>query len=326
MKNKKKKKKIKNKRKKMSFVSSSSNLNNNNNQEISSSDEKKLIYGIRDENFKDFLLELLQNTSLPYTSCQFLLSQKNVYEMYESVFTHRTFDINNCYEYYELIGDVLANHIIIYYLKERFPFLKNIEGVKTLSRLKINLVSKVFFSKWAKDLDFEKYISYDEETKLKQNTSVLEDVFEAFLGATQTAIDKHIRGFSGYYMCYIFLKTILDKEKISLSYNELFDPITRLKECCDYYNSTLLKGTCPYIYGNISFNHEKIESGKYKVDLIQSSSSKKEILLTSVGHSIINLKYKLCEEYLLFLKERGYEKKQPEYYDKIEMMRIESEA
>lgn len=296
------------------------------NTEIKNDEDKDkiLIYGTRGQTFKNFIMDLLQKTSLSYDTCKFLLSDEKIYDMFTAVFTHSSFDVKHCYEYYELIGDVLANNIIVYYLKERFPFLKNNEGVKILSRLKINLVSKKYFSKWAMSLGFEQFISYDHETKMKHNQSVLEDCFEAFLGATQTCIDQNIRGFSGYYLCYCFLKSILDKEDISLSYDDLYDPITRLKETYDHFNSSLMKGSCPYISGSISFTHEKIETGLYKVTLIQSCNSNKTNLLSENGHSIIDCKYKLCEKYLLFLKEKGYIRPQPDYYRKIEKLRMET--
>ena len=60
----------------------------------------------------------------------------------------------------EILGDVTCNKIIVWYLKNRFPFLNNTKGVKVIARLKINYVAKARFSKWALQLGFEKYISF----------------------------------------------------------------------------------------------------------------------------------------------------------------------
>jgi hypothetical protein len=287
--------------------------------------ENKIIFGDRSEKFKTFLLSLLMKTSIDRQTAECLLNDENVLTMYKHCFTHRSFDNKNNYEYFELIGDVTSNKIIVWYLQERFPFLCNAEGVKVLARLRINLVSKLTFSNWARKLNFEPFISYDLETKIKQENSVLEDCFEAFIGCTEKIIDEHIRGYTANYFCFKFIELLLDEEDIKLSYKSLYDPITRLKETFDFYNSTSEKGTCPYIHGTISFTHEKIETGKYLVRLIQSSLNKKEVLLEETGNSIIDLKYNLCQKYLDFLEEKGFKKAELKYYEEIETKRINHE-
>lgn len=283
--------------------------------------ENKIIYGDRTENFKTFLSKLLIRASLSKSVVDSILNDSVIYTMYKNCFTHRCVDAKNNYEYFELIGDVTCNKIIVWYLQQKFPFLCNSEGVKILARLRINLVSKLTFSNWARKLGFEPFISYDLETKTKQENSVLEDTFEAFVGCTELVIDKKIRGYSANYFCYNFLEMLLDEEDIQLSYKSLYDAITRLKETFDYFNSTQLKGTCPYITGSISFSHEKIDTGLYLVRLL--SSEKKEVLLQEKGKSIVELKHLLCERYLNFLQEKGFEKQELSYYDEMEQKRLE---
>ena len=164
-----------------------------------------------------------------------MTNDKNI-KMYEQAFTHRVVDEQFNYEFFELLGDVTCNKIIVWFLRKKFPFLNNSEGVKVIARLRINLVSKVTFSGWAQKLDFQKYISYDLETKMKHEISVLEDCFEAFVGVTELLIDQMVEG-GGFYYCNEFLSSIIEEHVISLKYKDLYDPITRLKETFDYFNS-----------------------------------------------------------------------------------------
>ena len=285
--------------------------------------ENKLICGDRTEKFKLFLIGLLMKTSLSRQMAESLVDQQEIFNMYRNCFTHRSFDSKNNYEFFELIGDVTSNKIIVWYLQEKFPFLCNTEGVKVLARLRINLVSKLTFSNWARKLNFEPFICYDLETKIKQENSVLEDCFEAFIGCTEKIIDEHIRGYSANYFCFKFIELLLDDENIELSYKALYDPVTRLKETFDHFNSTLQKSTCPYIFGSMSFTHEKIDTGLYLVRLLQTTShDRKELLLEEKGKSIIDLKYLLCQRYLDFLEEKGYKKQELKYYEEIEEKRL----
>lgn len=287
--------------------------------------ENKIIYGDRNESFKLFLVDLMQRCSLDKSIIVSLLENNDIFKMYCNVFTHKSIDPKENYEFFEMIGDVTCNKIIVWYLKDKFPFLCNCDGVKVLARLRINLVSKITFSRWASRLHLDKYISWDTETKLKQETSVLEDVFEAFVGCTEMIIDKYIRGYAGTYCCSNFLKILLDDENIQLSYKKLYDPITRLKETFDYYNSNTQKSSCPYIYGNISFSHEKVDTCLYHVKLLQTSGDKKNVLLQENGKSIIDTKYSLCQKYLNILEEKGFKKQELKYYEDIEKMRIQLE-
>ena len=240
---------------------------------------------------------------------------------------HKSANKQNNYEFYELLGDGSMNKIILWYLKDRFPYLNNTDGVKVLSRLKINLVSKQSYSTWAKSLGFLEFISCDKEIIRKQESSLLEDCLEAFFGLTEEIIDTQIRGYAGVYFISRFLEDLLDSQQISLKYSELFDSITRLKETFDKYNSNLNKGTCPFIWGTISFNHEKQENGKFLVRLIQHNHNdrRREILLTEEGPTINDSKYILAERYLEFLNEKGFKKEELIYYEEIENMRIKNE-
>lgn len=281
--------------------------------------ENSPIIGIRGIEFRLFIRSLLQRTKLSRKNIDILTNEKNI-KMYEQAFTHRVVDEQFNYEFFELLGDVTCNKIIVWFLKKKFPFLNNSEGVKVIARLRINLVSKVTFSGWAQKLDFQKYISYDLETKMKHEISVLEDCFEAFVGVTELLIDDMVEG-GGFYYCNEFLSSIIEEHVISLKYKDLYDPITRLKETFDYFNSLTLKDTCPFIWGTIKFDAQKLEEGGQHVKLLQKYLKREELLLEDSGLALTEVKYKLCEKYLDFLKKQGFEKPLPEYYEHIELER-----
>jgi dsRNA-specific ribonuclease len=281
--------------------------------------ENRPIVGIRGIEFRLFIRSLLQRTKLSIKNIDILTNDENI-KMYEQAFTHRVVDESFNYEFFELLGDVTCNKIIVWYLKKKFPFLNNSNGVKVIARLRINLVSKVTFSGWAQKLDFQKYISYDLETQMKHEISVLEDCFEAFVGVTELLIDQMVEG-GGFYYCNQFLSSIIDEHDISLKYKDLYDPITRLKETFDYFNSLSLKDTCPYIWGTIKFDAQKLEEGGQHVKLLQKYLKREELLLEEKGLALTETKYKLCEKYLDFLKKNGFEKPLPEYYEMVECER-----
>lgn len=282
--------------------------------------EKVLIKGTRGIEFRSFIQSLLGRSKLAKSNIDFLTNNKNI-QYYETAFTHRNVDIEKNYEFYELIGDVTCNKIIVWYLKDRFPFLNNMNGVKVIARLRINLVSKKTFSKWAEKLDFERFISYDEETKSKQNMSVLEDCFEAFFGVTELLINEHYKA-GGYHFVYQILSSIIDEEKISLKYTDLYDPITRLKETFDYFNAIENKSEKPKLWGTIKFETRKTETCT-QVKLLQKTGLREDILLKKEASTPLDdIKYALCEEYLKILKSKGFEKPLSKYYQEIEVKRV----
>lgn len=199
--------------------------------------------GIRGELFTEFLYEILTLTNLKDEYLAVLLD-KSALELYDKVFTHKTADQNNNYEFLEFVGDTTLNKAIAWYLARRFPQLNCASGVKVLTRMKINLISKRSFASFAKKLCFWSFISADSETRETRMEKTLEDVFEAFFGATELLIDDRIRLGAGYHVCYNIISSLLDDTEISLDYELLFDAKTRLKEIFDFFQADI--GTLKY--------------------------------------------------------------------------------
>lgn len=119
------------------------------------------------------------------------------------------------------------------YFYDRFPQLNCPAGVAVIARLKIVYASKNSFQDIAEKLGFWPYIKASQNEKDQKRKSLLEDVFEAFIGATQQILDDEYElGFGFTIVCRI-LKGIFDEIPISLEYEELYDAKTRLKEYFD---------------------------------------------------------------------------------------------
>jgi len=83
----------------------------------------------------------------------------------------------------EFLGDVVTNTCIVNHLYDRFPTEQ--EGF--LTRLKTNLISTVWYSKFARYMGLHKYLiisKHVEEVGNGRNSDkILENVFESFMGA-----------------------------------------------------------------------------------------------------------------------------------------------
>jgi len=159
--------------------------------------------------------------------------------IYSAAFTSELVDENNNYQFYEQLGDKLGGSFLVWYMYRRFPQLKCAEGVKVVARLLINYGAKQSFYKIAEELDFWSFITAPNEIRQRQKKPLLEDVFEAFLGATGSILDDRVVYGLGYTIVYRFLEAVFDDMSISLQYEDLYDAKTRLKELLDMYGSEL---------------------------------------------------------------------------------------
>jgi dsRNA-specific ribonuclease len=200
-----------------------------------------LYLGSRGTDFKNMIVGLLKRGKLKPKYIDLLTNEKSMKE-YGLAFTGETADKVNNYERYEQIGDVTANKFIVWYSYRRFPQLDCTDGVKVVARLRINYGSKQFFGPLGEQLDFWPFISAEiegtERTKYYRNRNkkdLLEDCVESFVGCTEYLLDKAFRPGVGYAIVYDILADIFDKKEMSLKYEDLYDPKTRLKETFDLY-------------------------------------------------------------------------------------------
>src|SRR3990167_10204011 len=197
-----------------------------------------IYIGKRNSNFKTLIMSVLKKGNISDKYLSLLLTEESIL-IYSDVFTSDSVDKANNYQVYEQLGDLTGNKFIVWYIYERFPQLNCTEGVKVVARLRINYVAKQSFFKIAQDLGFWEYISATKDLRMRKMKSLLEDAFEAFIGATELILDRKIGKGFGYRIAYRILKGIFDELPISLKYEDLYDPKTRLKELSDFYTDRL---------------------------------------------------------------------------------------
>jgi dsRNA-specific ribonuclease len=157
---------------------------------------------------------------------------------FQLCFIHKSIDKDNNYEYYEFFGDVIVNRFVVLYLEEILP---NVKSVKWLSKIKSAVQADKFLSKIAIREGIDKLAIYDEEMKnLKENphldsrnlyNHMLGDIMEAICGFMNIIVRS--KGFSDGVATQIavnLLKTFYRPSDIPTKYEDVFDPVSRLKE------------------------------------------------------------------------------------------------
>lgn len=262
--------------------------------------QRQIYTGIRGKPFKIFLRNVLSLSNLDEPYYDMLLDKEGI-QMYEQAFTHKSADELNNYEYLEFLGDVTLNKSIAWYLSRRFPHLNKPQGVKVLTRLKINLISKKSFAGFAKTLSFWDFVSADTDIRSTNMDKTLEDVFESFFGATELLIDSKIREGAGYHFCYNIISSLLDTKDISLRYEDLYDAKTRLKELIDFYRDTL---------GTLKYDCVKQDASQHVSAYLVLPS--KEHVVLGKGTSYLKAKAEqiAATESIEILKQKGFVKPQ----------------
>lgn len=184
---------------------------------------------------KTFILNVFKDSKLSEKYLQVLVTPQAL-KMYETAFTSKNYDVVNNYELFEFIGDAVLGEAIVFYFYQSFPQLRCSSEIKTINRLKIVHVSSESFSEIALNLNFLPRIkASDEELNDADKTQrLLEDVFEAFIGATKIILTDyfHLPGV-GNQIIYDFVSSIFEKKNISFAPDDLYDAKTRLKELFD---------------------------------------------------------------------------------------------
>jgi dsRNA-specific ribonuclease len=200
-----------------------------------------IIYGQRDHGFRNMIEKIIRDAKIDEKYSQYLLTEE-AFEIYDQAFTSNSANLlpsghidtksTQNYEVYETLGDVVFKNFIVYYSAMRFDFFLS-KDAKVISRIKINYGSDKEFAKLAKMLGFQGFITSSEYEEREEPDKLLEDTFEAFLGATAYILDHQFRIGVGYSICYTILKNIYDKIEIPTEFKLLLDAVSRLKEFFD---------------------------------------------------------------------------------------------
>lgn len=287
--------------------------------------EMGIYFGPRGGNFKNFIKTILNKGGLRAKYINLLTSEDSM-KIFSAVFTSESVDENENYQVYEQLGDLTGNKFIVWYMYRRFPQLKCTKGVKIAARLRINYGAKQSFSEIARKLGFWKFITATKDIRQRKMKPLLEDVFEAFIGAIECILDDKIRIGIGYAIVYKILEAIFNDIPISLNYDDLYDSKTRLKELFDKFENKL--GPLVYKEDRDPINERIIISkvyivkdGKYEVRN-NGTINKQRVLggeYIEIGSGSAALKtdaqQNASEKALLKLNSLGYSKPVPEIYN-----------
>jgi dsRNA-specific ribonuclease len=184
----------------------------------------------KEESFKNFIGKILtEEGGISLKNKEEILDYDGM-NYYSLAFTSPSVDSVNNYQFLETLGDSTLNKAIIWYFSRRFPQINSRDGIDILTKLKIKFTQKKSFAFLAQKMGFQNFIAV---LPGEDMISTLEDVFEAFFGATELVLDKKYKIGSGYRICYKIICKLLDTLQISIGYEELVDAITRFKELFD---------------------------------------------------------------------------------------------
>ena len=257
----------------------------------------------KNSNFKIFILSLLRRLDLNQQSLDAFTDEESMIE-FSRAFTHKTWSKSFNYERYEFLGDTIINDTVGHYISVTFPHIQN---VAWMTRIKHTLISKKYLAGLAHKAKFLEFIRYGDELKPilacsyekataslnKEYLSILEDVFEAFIGALRDIVDKQTVDGVGGIIARNMVCTFLDKKTISVNYDDIFDSKSRLKEIYDKYHwgfSVRNKGThgtftASMIIGRERDGSSSVEVYGYPYGTKEKISANRRLLCITPGFS-----------------------------------------
>ncbi len=154
------------------------------------------------------------------------------YSLYEAAFTHPSVNLGEHkvtdYQRLEYVGDSVLGAIIATLSYKIHPNLH--EG--PLTRLRSSLVDTEALSNLARSFHFDKYIKVGSSftTDVSKSNKILEDVFEAFIGAIY--LDR------GFEYTFKVVEKIFKNKIIHFNYEDSVDYKTKLQELlqADHHN------------------------------------------------------------------------------------------
>ena len=198
--------------------------------------EDDIERGDRGSAFKTVIKNALQRGNIKEKYLDILLTEDSL-KVYNTAFTHKSANPKENYEILEHLGDVTANNILAWYFYRKFPQLNCPNGLSILSKLESKYKAKKSYSTFANNLGFWDFVSADKKSKATNRNTILEDVFESFIGASELLLDTYFMIGVGNNILYDVMKSLLDEENISLKFEDISTSRTRIKEFIDKLNS-----------------------------------------------------------------------------------------
>lgn len=263
--------------------------------------------------FSEFIRNLICSFGLDSKWEPVLLDSHSL-KIYQKAFTHVSYSVSNNYDVYEQLGDITINKFLVCYFHERFPEFNSNFGVKVVARLRIKYGSKAFLSELSDKLGFGKWIRHNEQlSSIGKRLSMLEDVFEAFIGSTEYILDRKVSSGIGYIVCRKILKTIFDPIPIDIHYDSLFDAKTRLKELFDTKKDVL--GVLQYDY----IKNDETQDKGCSINICRVSPEGHKVFISTASSNInkAEAEQKASVQALAVLSQQGYSKDIPDEYKQL---------
>ena len=166
-------------------------------------------------------------------------------QYYVIAFVHKSYNKYNNYEIFEQLGDLSVNKFVVWYAYKKFPQINFPVGTAIAARIKITFGSKVKLGVIGRNLNFSEFIitNPNSDVRVPSIEDLIEDTFEAFMGATEFIFEKCLMSHTGYSFVYKMLEGIFENPQyvsdFKLDYSILTDPVTILKEMVEspeFYN------------------------------------------------------------------------------------------
>ncbi|HKL73180.1 MAG TPA: ribonuclease III [Candidatus Onthovivens sp.] len=209
-------------------------------------------------------------------------------ELYEIAFTHSSYNSDaktshRDYERLEFIGDSVLGFVVASLLFSAHPEFR--EG--DLTKAKASLVQTKSLAMYARKEDFAEYIKVGHsisKEEVKNNNSILEDVFEAVIGAIY--LDQGIKVCSKY-ISKVFLEDIIDfKMEEVKDYKSLLQEAMQAEYRESVHYSLIEEKGPPHdktFFVEVSFNNIVLGRGTGKTKKAAEQKAAEEALSKKAG-------------------------------------------
>ena len=275
-------------------------------------DKEKLtpFYAPRGEPFKNLIKNMLLRGKIKEHYVSQLLT-KDALSVYSRAFTSNSvtsrLDPTNfrieedkesaeSYEMLEKLGDGVFDNFIGWYAFRRFGEIETVSQVKLVHIIRSKYGSKNEFSPIAEKLGFWPFITASVYQRNHQKKKLLEDTFEAFLGATSLILDKRFRSGVGYAICYDILSSVFEDIVFSEDFSEMQDFVSKLNQLFMKYKDL----------GKIKYTDEKNEN-MTKVNVYRTYKDRDIFIGMGTAPIKKDAKQNAAKYALNYLSVRGYE-------------------
>lgn len=258
----------------------------------------ELHYGVRGPEFSNYISNLLKMGGVKPAYVE-LLTDADCMQVYDTALTTKLANPDSNLETLEFLGDGTVNKIVVWYLSRRFPQLMQPVGnnVGILARLKTNLVSKMSLAKIGSLMHMERFITCTEDQWITSRTKIMEDGFEALIGALEQQIDFKIRIGIGYAICYNIVVPLYDQIELSLDREDLYDSVSRLKEVFDQLKKTL---------GAVEYKSRQLDDNTFVAEVFSVLDGRLSRIGDGRGKSKKAAQLTAAENAIAYLAERGF--------------------